>query len=238
MSCLLIDGEKFKMKQFCFSLLLILSFFAWTNVFAQDDLLEDQELLFTFGEVSAWYEESLTIQEQAKDEDSVFLMDQVSKALYDMRLFVMLSLEDDYILREDKGDIIYQEENCFHTDDYLLCQTPYISVMKSYVQSDAYWRTNYLSIKTYYYDDQGRYSGSQRIDAARREDGQVLFYLNIYDPRNVISSRCVVWMTAEGEVKSLYFVTLGMVLDVYLDVDRWQSGEDIVWDESLLYSKY
>lgn len=235
--CLLIEGREMKhfLSLFFCMLFILLPVYI---VNGQSLQIDDQEMIFAFGEVFDWYDQALELQKKASDEDSSFLMDKVLNALYDARIFVMLSLDEENLLNEDKGDIEHQEQKCFSSNEYLLCQTPYVSLMQSYVQSDIYWRTDYLSIITYYYDDLGRYAGYQRIDAARRDDGQVLFYLNIHDPINVMTSRCAVWQDTNDEIRTIYFGSLGAVLDVNLDVDAWQSGEDFEWDELLLYSRF
>jgi len=186
--------------------------------------------------VIEWYIIVQDYVETIEDDESRYFLEQAMSLLQLNNYFLINADDSSLYILEDMGDILYSEGNATESDDYSSCSTPYLHIDEMVVQTDALWKNNYISIISSYYDVEGNYSATERIDIARR-DNELMVYINSYDNEFMWTSRYAVLCENKKEGKLIYTRTFGMINNVQLDINEWLNGKDfIIWDSSLLYA--
>lgn len=168
-------------------------------------------------------------------EDEVFMLNAVQNTLLLSEVVLLKAMDEGPALEKGMQELLPRELSCRDNGRNAFCQTPvmWIDDMGIYVLCDTVTRDAYLSVLMSLYQEDGAYLGSQRVEIAQR-DGQTVMLIVDYDNTMCFTGRFAMrWDGERGEI--IYTKTLGMNLDIVLDVSAWQSGEDIQeWTKNLL----
>ncbi len=184
---------------------------------------------------SLWSERASGLQESTIDPDCGYLLEDIVGTLQDVSYLLLESKDANKLLSVSIGEIEPTENSSNKLPNATMCETAYLNEMNSILQVSTYRKDNYYSATISYYDNEGVFWATKTIAAAMRENGDILFYLNIYDDGNYLSNRCIVLCDESGE-KALFIRSLGNIQRTVINVEQWQTGVDYEWGEWLLYS--
>lgn len=222
------------MKKLC-AWLMMLSLLCPTVTLAEvspDDGLRLSNTLLATVQWDNWLTER---KASGADDDESILTNMAQNILLLSQVLMLRAMDGAENLMENIGDLVVRPLTCSVSGKNLLCQMPvmWVDDMDVYATCDTVSRDDYLSAMYSLYQEDGTYLGTQRLEMARRDD-TVLMLLVDYDNLMHLTGRFAArWQDGSPEI--LYTKTIGMNMDVVLDVSAWQSGEELsVWDSSLL----
>ncbi len=222
------------MKRFFCLLIMVCLAFGVGSVGEEVDLNIDT---FTESAIEAalWSENAYAFKDKTEDPDSKHILEEVGGTLQDVSYLILTAMEDANLLKSRIGDIEPEDITSYMLDESYYIETAYLSIMDSIIQVSVYGKESFYSAVIDYYDSEGNLWVTKTVDAAERTNGDMLFYLNIYDGGNYLSNRSIVLCDEEGE-KTLFTRSFGNINRTIINVELWQTGVDYEWGEWLLYS--
>lgn len=134
-----------------------------------------------------------------------------------------------------QNDLFYRENQCHSSEQNTYCQTSVIWMeeLQCFATCDMVYRDQYVSVKYSLYDNNGIFIGTQRLEVGQRNNEAIMLVVD-YD--NTINATGRFAMKIDGTSSDIIFTkTLGMNLDIVLDINGWQYGENIAeWNKKLL----
>ena len=224
-----------KKLRFVLSFLLILGI-TLTNAFAESGSVSEYQSILT--QTSRAIEEwNVYLAEQTAEiteEKTLSTLESANMMLMEAQTIQMLSLKQQCI-KEQKEDMIPQErmarqtegEEAVHTGIY------WLEELGEYVSCETLFRDNYLYASQSTYTQDGAYIGTQIVELGTRDDETIVLIID-YDNTHSLTGRFAVRIK-DGIGEVIFTKTIGKYLNVVLNVDMWQSGEDYgEWSKKLL----
>lgn len=201
---------------------------------AEESIESRKVLAQSADEVMRWIATLDEWMAQYEGEDEQIVFDMSSNALQMSEVVLLSALIDDQVEIPADSDVFEQEFKCGAVNDNISCQTQtiWIDEIQMYAMSSVIFRDQYMLAEYSLYDAQGVYLGTQRVEVAEKDDEAILLLVD-YDHTIRVTGRFAVRIADACDV--IYTSTMGIKMDIVLDVNSWQRGESIdEWNEDLL----
>lgn len=188
-----------------------------------------------FDELGKVAEKVLMIYSTTEDEEVKTILEKNLVSIANAQAGMMLIDADAYTSNEYEQEVQaidgeapdkFYDSGKKYVDELMEIKNYQLSVQKRIIefQDDTYNADEELAGRT------------QIKMATREETNEALLFLSIYEEKGYLSStgRFLIHDN-NGISRCLYTRTLGEVLEVNLDLEKWVAGEDIKWNKALLF---
>ena len=195
-----------------------------------------QEASRAVAELEAWNQKITELTEESAQEEEQLLGTKAQNSLSLAETVVLLTAYEEVTSAQSVGDIIQRERGVQVKKENRRLETEvfWLDAFGCYVSCDLLYREGYMYETNSMYDSEGTYLGTEILELGER-DGQFVMLLIRYDAGLGATARYA--LLNDGESSSVVdTMTLGMHLDIVLDVDAWQSGSAQweAWSKRLL----
>lgn len=188
-------------------------------------------------QLQKWREETRNIAYKEDNDDKKTLVLLAGQMLDVSMDLVAKQLSSSQALKENMGDILYQECSTSYDGKTYYCQTEplWLEDLHFYARLSYSARENYAKANLTYYSEAGKYIAGGGIELGKR-DGVIRCLIIDFDPEEYTTGRYA-FETRNDDIDVIFTRTFGEVFHTVLKIDQWVNGEDSEWNKSLLFSE-
>lgn len=205
-------------------------------VCTQNCCAENSKWIEIAEKVQRWDDELREIENRIESPQQTKMLDVTMNLLATSEYVMLRQLENNASITEDLGEMMYQKGNIRSEEGQTYCQSEpvWIKEIGYYIRLWTQVREKYMNIRLTYYDSDGLYVASESITLARRNN-VIRCLLTDYLVEEDSTGRYA-FQIIDDDMDILFTRTMGEVFNIRMNLDRWESGEDVPWNKNWLYS--
>lgn len=220
-------------------LLIAIAMILCVSACAEDNALSVyRDIAAAMGKTDQWHAQVQDLTAAVSDEDSLALLDAVSRRLSLFTYELILASDPAQPAAAEPFGDMDTVEACSQTgDDWTFVQSAWQHLPDSdlYANCGVQYSDSYIRIDSTTCGAEGALSLIETVELAQRDDGQILLVYIRYDEALGTTARCAALIHGD-QASCIYTRTFGMTLDIVLDANAWVNGADYEdWSKALLY---